>query len=144
MKISFRRPFIRALIVGILLCAVTTLHAEAQRPVDASALPSWNDTRAKKALIAFVEKVTTPGSPDFVPQAERIAVFDNDGTPWPENPVPFQFAYTVDTLKGMVARNPQLRKDPMVQAALAGDLARLLQGPHHEGLMHVIALTHRA
>ena len=105
-------------------------------------LPSWNDTSAKKGIIAFVEKVTTPGSPDFVPESERIAVFDNDGTLWPENPVPFQLAYALDTLKQMTEIKPQLKKDPMVQAALSGDFSKLLEGKHHDGLMQVMALTH--
>ena len=105
-------------------------------------LPSWNDTFAKKGIIAFVEKVTTSGSPDFVPESERIAVFDNDGTLWPENPVPFQLAYALDTLKQMTEIKPQLKKDPMVQAALSGDFSKLLEGKHHDGLMQVMALTH--
>ena len=49
----------------------------------ADPMPSWHDTTAKQAVLAFVERVSTPGSPDFVPVAERIAVFDNDGTLWP-------------------------------------------------------------
>jgi len=59
----------------------------------ADPLPSWNDAAPKKAVIAFVEKVTKEGSTDFVPVAERISVFDNDGTLWPENPLPFQAAF---------------------------------------------------
>jgi hypothetical protein len=55
-------------------------------------LPSWNDTAPKKAIIAFVTKVTKPGSPDFVPVPERIATFDNDGTLWAEQPIYFQYA----------------------------------------------------
>jgi phosphoglycolate phosphatase-like HAD superfamily hydrolase len=105
-------------------------------------LPSWNDTAPKKAIISFVEKVTNEGSPDFVPAAERIAVFDNDGTLWPENPVPFQLAYALDTLKQDVEKNPDLRQDPMVEAALNGDFAKLLAGPHHDGLLQIIARTH--
>ncbi len=105
-------------------------------------LPSWNDTPAKQAIMAFVQKVTKIDSPDFVPAPERIAVFDNDGTLWPENPVPFQLAYALDMLKQMADKKPELHEDPMVQAALSGDFAKLLEGPHHDGLMRVIALTH--
>lgn len=82
------------------------------------------------------------GSRDFVPPHGRIAVFDNDGTLWPEDPVPFELAYALYTLKQMTAENRALAKDPMVQAALKGDFAALLAGPHHDGLMRVIALTH--
>src|SRR5688572_25582394 len=59
-------------------------------------LPSWNDTAAKAAITAFVERVTQAGTTDFVPVPERIAVFDNDGTLWPEAPVPFQAAFVFD------------------------------------------------
>jgi hypothetical protein len=108
----------------------------------ADPLPSWNDTAPKKAIIAFVEKVTKEGSAEFVPPAERIAVYDNDGTLWPENPIPFQVAFVFDELKRRAPNEPELASDPMVQAALAGNVAKLLEGKHHDGLMHIIALTH--
>jgi hypothetical protein len=68
------------ILVGLLLF---TKVASAADP-----LPSWNDTAAKKSIVAFVEKVTNEGSSDLVPPAERIAVFDNDGTLWCEQPLP--------------------------------------------------------
>jgi phosphoglycolate phosphatase-like HAD superfamily hydrolase len=105
-------------------------------------LPSWNDSAPKKAIISFVEKVTTEGSKDFVPPAERVAVFDNDGALWPENPLPFQVAFVLDEIKRRSPNEPQLAADPMVQAALAGDLGKLLEGPHHDGLLRILALTH--
>ncbi|NJD25508.1 MAG: haloacid dehalogenase-like hydrolase [Betaproteobacteria bacterium] len=105
-------------------------------------LPSWNDGTARQAIIAFVTKTTTPGSPDFVAIPERIAVFDNDGTLWPENPLPFQLAFVIDELKRRVPNEPELANDPMVRAALAGDLEKLLAGKHHDGLLHILALTH--
>jgi phosphoglycolate phosphatase-like HAD superfamily hydrolase len=105
-------------------------------------LPSWNDGAAKQAMLSFVERVTHEGSADFVPTAERIAVFDNDGTLWPENPIPFQAAYALDTLQKQAAKDPDLAARPMVQAALRGDVATLLEGPHHAGLLEVIAATH--
>jgi heat shock protein HslJ/phosphoglycolate phosphatase-like HAD superfamily hydrolase len=108
----------------------------------ADPLPSWNDGPAKQAIIAFVEQVTQAGSVNFVPPAERIAVFDNDGTLWPENPMPFQVAYALDALKQRVATAPELASDPMVQAAMAGDFPQLLAGPHHDGLLQILALTH--
>ena len=105
-------------------------------------MPSWNDTVPKQAIIAFVEKVTKEGSPDFVPVAERIAVFDNDGTLWPEFPMPFQIAFLFDELKRRTPNEPKLAADPMVKAALAGDMAKLFAGEHHDGLLRIIALTH--
>jgi phosphoserine phosphatase len=108
----------------------------------ADPLPSWNDGKAKQAIIDFVLKVTKEGGKDFVPVAERFAVFDNDGTLWPENPVPFQLAYVLDELKRRAARDPILAADEMVKAALAGDVAKLMAGEHHNGLMRIMALTH--
>ena len=108
----------------------------------ADSLPSWNDGPAKRGILAFVAKVTNEGSPDFLPPAERIAVYDNDGTLWPENPMPFQAAFALDELNRRVVTRPELASDPMVQAALAGDLGRLLAGEHVDGLMRVLALTH--
>lgn len=108
----------------------------------ADPLPSWNDTSSKKAIVAFVERVTSQASSDFVPVVERIAVFDNDGTLWPENPMPFQMAFAIDELKRSVASDPKIAADPMVQAATSGNIAKLLEGKHHDGLMQVMAMTH--
>ncbi len=105
-------------------------------------LPSWNDGPAKQAILAFIARVTKEGSPDFLPLAERIAVHDNDGTLWPENPMPFQAAFAIDELNRRILTEPKLASDPMVQAALAGDFAKLLEGKHFDGLMQVLALTH--
>lgn len=72
------------------------------------------------------------GSAEFIPSSERVAVFDNDGTLWPENPAPFQFLYAVDALTAMLPERPELADDPMVKAALAGDAATLL-ADHYKG-----------
>ena len=112
------------------------------KQVTVDPLPSWNDGKARHSIEAFVQRVTAAGGKDFVPPAERIAVFDNDGTLWPENPVPFQIAFLLDELKRRVPTEPELAADPMVQAALAGDLAKLLEGGRYAGLLRVVALTH--
>ena len=110
--------------------------------IAADPLPSWNDGRSKQAVLAFVARVTKEGSPDFLPPADRIAVYDNDGTLWPENPMPFQAAFAIDELNRHILTEPKLASDPMVQAALAGDTAKLLTGEHFDGLMQILALTH--
>ena len=79
-----------------LTVALTPAIALAQ----ADPLPSWNDTAPKAAIVEFVEKVTKEGSPDFVPEPERIAVFDNDGTLWTEQPMYVQLAFALDRVKG--------------------------------------------
>ena len=108
----------------------------------ADPLPSWNDGAAKQAILAFIAKVTKAESADFVPLAERIAVFDNDGCLWPENPMPFQVAFAIDELKRRIVSEPALAEDPMVQAALSGDFGKLLAGEHFDGLMQILAITH--
>jgi phosphoglycolate phosphatase-like HAD superfamily hydrolase len=108
----------------------------------ADPLPSWNDGAAKQAILAFIAKVTKAESADFVPLAERIAVFDNDGCLWPENPMPFQVAFAIDELKRRIVSEPELAEEPMVQAALSGDFGKLLAGEHFDGLMQILAITH--
>ncbi len=103
-------------------------------------LPSWQDTAQKEALLTFVDKVTREGSPDYVTPAERIAVFDNDGTLWPENPMPFQLAFALDELKRRLPDEPAWKDDPMVTAALEGNLPALL-ADHYQGLFRIIELT---
>ena len=130
----------RALLMAVL--ANVLILASPGGALAADPLPSWNEGPAKAAITSFIARVTTESSADFVPVPERIAVFDNDGTLWPENPLPFQAAFAFDEVKRMVAERPELKDDPMVAALLAGDIAKLLEGKHHDGLIHIIALTH--
>ena len=106
----------------------------------ADPLPSWNSGPAKQAILDFVANVTDPDSKEFVPVPERLAVFDNDGMLWPENPMPFQLAFALDELKRRLPDEPAWKDDPMVQAALAGDLPTLL-ADHYKGLFHIIDLS---
>jgi 2'-5' RNA ligase len=108
----------------------------------ADPLPSWNEGQVKQAIVAFIAKVTNKDSPAYLPPAERIAVHDNDGTLWPENPLPFQVAFAIDELRQRILTEPSLTSNPMVQAALDGDLAKLLEGKHFDGLMQILAITH--
>ena len=108
---------------------------------DSDPLPSWQAGSAKTAITDFVSAVTTKG-PRYVAPADRIAVFDNDGTLWPENPVPFQAAFAFDEIRHRAETDSELAADPMVKALLAGDLPTLMAGKHHDGLMHILALTH--
>lgn len=100
-------------------------------------LPSWNDVPAKRAIVGFVSRTTQGGSPDFVPLAERVAVFDNDGTLWPENPAPFQFAFVLDELKRLAPERPEWKEDKIIQAAIQGDVAVIKEG----GLKAIAELT---
>lgn len=134
-----RRAFLGTAGLGIAAASTGGVRAAGNQ---ADPLSSWNDGTAKSAILEFVKKTTIEGSPDLVPVSERIAVFDNDGALWPENPVPFQLAYVMDELKRRAPNEPRLAEDEMVKAALAEDLGKLLAGKHHDGLMHILALTH--
>lgn len=120
--------------------AVSLALDEGQRIKVSAPLASWRDNDAKKAITEYVLRVTDEKSPDFVPTAERIAVFDNDGTLWPENPMPFQLAFALDELKRRLPDEPAWKEDAMVQAALEGDLPTLL-ADHYKGLFHILELT---
>jgi len=104
-------------------------------------LPSWNEGPARRAIVAFVERVTTAGSPDFVPGPERIAVFDNDGTLWPEHPLPFQAAFMLDELERLAPEHPEWADNVAISAALAGDVTSLIAGGP-TALAEVVAVTH--
>src|SRR5690348_2843942 len=70
-------------------------------------LPSWNDSAAKTAILDFVARTTAQGTGDFVPVVERIAVFDNDGTLWTEQPIYFQFAFAIDRVRALAPQHPE-------------------------------------
>ena len=105
-------------------------------------LPSWAETAPKQAILDFVARVSEPNGKDFVPEQDRLAVFDNDGTLWPECPMPFQIAYVIDEVKRLATEQPELVKDPMIKAALKGDFKALFAGEKHDGFMKIMALTH--
>jgi hypothetical protein len=106
------------------LVAVLALGACASSGHDSArdTLPSWNDTDSKKAIVAFVEKVTNKGSASFVPVPERIAVFDNDGTLWSEQPMYVQFAFALDRFKALAPQHPEWKLKEPFQSLLAGDM----------------------
>ena len=81
-------------------------------------LPSWNDGATKQGITTFVSRVTTPGGPDFVPPAERIATFDNDGTLWVEQPMYVQFAFILDRVKRLAPMHPEWKTTQPFQAVL--------------------------
>lgn len=104
-------------------------------------LPSWNDTASKNSIITFVGKVTTEGSSDFVPPAERIAVFDNDGCLWAEQPFYFQAFYIFDRIKALAPQHPEWATEEPFASVLKGDVKSALAGGEH-GLLAMAAATH--
>jgi phosphoserine phosphatase len=107
----------------------------------ADPLPSWNDTTPKKAIVAFVEHVTRQGSPDFVPVAERIAVFDNDGCLWTEQPMYFQAFFIFDRIKQLAPQHPEWKTKEPFASVLKGDIKSALAGGEH-ALIEMGMATH--
>lgn len=104
-------------------------------------LPSWNDGPAKAALAAFVAEVTTEGDPGFVPAAERIAVFDNDGTLWCEQPAYTQAIFAFDRIKALAPQHPEWREREPFRSVLAGDLAGVA-ATGEKGVLELVMASH--
>ena len=109
--------------------------------IAAESLPSWNDTAPKKAIMAFVEKVTKEGSVDFVPPAERIATFDNDGTLWAEQPMYFQFFFALDRIKALAPQHPEWKEKEPFASLLKGDVKGALASGE-KAIEQIIMATH--
>ena len=88
-------------------------------------LPSWNDGPSKKTVTGFVSRVTQQGGPDFVHPSERVAVFDNDGTLWSEQPMYFQFAFALDRVRTLAPTHPEWKQSQPFRAVLEGDMKAL-------------------
>jgi phosphoserine phosphatase len=120
-------------IIGLLAFVTSMAHADP--------LPSWNDTAPKKAIIAFVEKVTTAGSPDYVVPAERIAAFDNDGCLWCEQPMYVQAFFVFDSIKRMAPQHPEWKEQEPFASVLKGDMKTALAGGE-KALVGMLMATH--
>ncbi len=113
----------------LFLCVfAAAISANAASVAGPANLPSWNDTATKDAILAFVRGATTPGSPDFVPPSERIAVFDNDGTLWAEQPMYAQFFFMLDRIKELAPQHPEWRTREPFASVLKGDVKGALAG----------------
>ena len=126
----------RLWIIAVCLIIVIASPALASDP-----LPSWNDGDAKASITQFVQKVTSKGSPAFVPPAERIAVFDNDGTLWAEQPMYFQLAFTMDRIKALAPDHPDWKTRQPFKGVLEDDLESVLTGGEH-ALLELVMATH--
>ncbi len=117
----------------LLLLASTALAADP--------LPSWNDTAPKKAIVAFVERVTKEGSHAYVPAPERIATFDNDGTLWSEQPIYFPQAFTFDRIRHLAPQHPEWREKQPFKAVIGGDMKTVLAADER-ALLELEVATH--
>ena len=128
LHMASRRGLLRLLGTALVALAIGALSGCASTPDTAAGraatdpLPSWNDSAAKQSIVAFVERVTQAGSPDFVPVPERIAVFDNDGTLWAEQPMYFQGFFVLDRVKALAPQHPQWKTKEPFASLLKGDI----------------------
>jgi hypothetical protein len=120
---------------------LAALLALAPAQLLADSLPSWNDTPAKAAIIAFVEGVTDPASDTYVTPADRVAVFDNDGTLWAEQPVYFQLFFALDRLAALAEADPSILTSDTLKAAAEGNLEAALAGGE-EALLEIVMASH--
>jgi phosphoglycolate phosphatase-like HAD superfamily hydrolase len=121
----------------VLLCGFAGRSALAQ----SDPLPSWNEGAVKKSITDFVARVTAQGGADFVPPAERIATFDNDGTLWCEQPYYFQLAFALDQVKAMAPKHPEWKTQQPFKGLLEGD-KQALAATGEKGLLQIMAATH--
>jgi phosphoglycolate phosphatase-like HAD superfamily hydrolase len=104
-------------------------------------LVTWNDSVAKKGIVDFVARTTAAGGRDFVPVPERIAVFDNDGTLWSEQPAYFQLAFALDRVKALAPHHPEWQQLEPFKSVLAGDM-KAVMASGEKGLLEIVAATH--
>jgi len=127
------KSFLTKILIALLLFPIAAFATDP--------LPSWNDGPAKQSIVNFVEKVTKPGSPDFVPVPERIATFDNDGTLWCEEPLPVQLFFLIDRVKALAPQHPEWTTTEPFASLLKGD-AKGVAASGERGLMELIMSTH--
>jgi phosphoserine phosphatase len=111
------------------------------RPVSGDPLPSWNEGATKQAIMQFVGRVIDESAPSFVPPTERIAVFDNDGTLWSEQPAYFQLLFAIDRIRALAEEHPEWKATQPFKAALDNDMEALLASGH-EGLFKLVMASH--
>ena len=126
----------RSLLWFLLLSFATATQALSLDP-----LPSWNSGPAKSAIVKFVKEVTKKGGPDFVPAAERIATFDNDGTLWCEQPMYVQLAFALERVKAEAPNHPEWKTTEPFKSVLADDMKGVMASGEH-GLLELVMATH--
>jgi len=109
--------------------------------VAADPLPSWHEGDAKSRILEFVEDVSDPASANYVTPADRVAVFDNDGTLWSEKPVYFQLLYALDRLAEKAKDDPSILTSDVLKAAASGDMEAVAKSGE-EGLLEIVMVSH--
>jgi phosphoserine phosphatase len=126
---------------GILTVSLLVVSAILSRNAAADPLPSWNDGKAKQAILAFVRAVTDKSSPQYVAPERRIATFDNDGTLWAEQPMYFQAFFALDRVKALAPQHPDWKDRQPFKAILDHDTKSLLASGE-KGIGELVMATH--
>ncbi|MBS1134106.1 MAG: phosphoserine phosphatase [Burkholderiaceae bacterium] len=127
-------------VVERVLVLAASLLLVAQAAAQTDPLPSWNDGPAKKAIVEFVQSTTTNSNPKFVPPAERVATFDQDGTLWVEHPMYSQVMYCLDRVPALVEAKPELKKVEPFKTVMTGNREAIAKLPEQE-LIKILAAT---
>jgi len=131
---TLTRNMLAGALAGLLMLAAMAAQA-------ADPLPSWNEGASKARILAFVEAVTQQGGKDFVPVEDRIAVFDNDGTLWAEQPMYVQLFFAIDRVKALAPKHPEWKTQQPFKAVLEGDM-KSLAASGEKGLVTLVMATH--
>ncbi|HEY1910790.1 MAG TPA: HAD family hydrolase [Vicinamibacterales bacterium] len=129
----------RTFVTGLVALAMLPAMVVAQAPKNP--LPSWNDGPSKQAIVKFVSAAVTRGEAGFIAPADRIAVFDNDGTLWSEQPMYFQLAFALDRVKTLAPQHPEWKTTQPFKAVLDGDM-KALGASGEKGLVELVMATH--
>ncbi len=125
----------------VVIAALLATLAAAPAVSAGDPLPSWNEGSSKARIVAFVKAVTDKSGKEYVPPSERIAVFDNDGTLWTEQPAYFQLFFALDRVKAMAPQHPEWKTTQPFKAALEGDM-KTLAASGEKGLLELVMATH--
>jgi phosphoglycolate phosphatase-like HAD superfamily hydrolase len=131
--VRLRRSSSSFLVAAVLIAAAAVASADP--------LPSWIDGASKKSIVEFVTRVSRENSADYVAPRERIAVFDNDGTLWAEQPMYFQLAFALDRVRTLSAIHPEWRTTAPFKDVLASD-TKALVASGQQGLLQIMAASH--
>jgi phosphoglycolate phosphatase-like HAD superfamily hydrolase len=130
----------RLVLAHVLLLAAVLFTASAAR-CQSDPLPSWNSGAAKQSILDLVSRITKTGSPNFVPVAERIATFDNDGTLWNEQPMYVQLAFMLMRVKELAPQHPEWKTEQPFKGVLEGDM-KAVGASGEQGMLQLMAATH--
>jgi phosphoglycolate phosphatase-like HAD superfamily hydrolase len=128
-------------LAAVMLLALGCLAASDAQETSEKPLPSWKDSKARTAILDFVACAINPDCGSYIPPAERIAVFDNDGTLWCEQPLYIQFAFALDRVKALAPEHPEWKEQQPFAAVLKGDM-KAIMASGEKGLLQIMAATH--